>query len=242
MSSQSSKNNHQSHKRYTKGYALAILVIVVSGLLYLAGSKGLLFPKSSSSQVMSEQHSENLKLFSEAANKRFHIKKADVLDQVDATSKQQISDTINRETMIAKLISEALDSKPEFVERAKENVLAKKPKILTLSQKIDNEMYQRHFIVSNTLACEKIYQAEAPQSLKLNDLFSEYCVDKIFDYPGGFWEDHEVEIKISEITERTQFEGLDNEFDKLYKLELRSLIISDFAQLYKTTGKLSYVE
>jgi hypothetical protein len=200
-------------------------------------------PHTNQSESLSPEQDEISKVFLEASKKRFGIKKAPVLNlTADEESSAQIKDTLTREVMIGKLISEALDHKPHLITLSKERTLQKNPKILSLTQKVNEEVYQSHFIVSNTTKCQEAYDQPTPKVLPLKEIFKTYCVDPNFDYPGGFDEKSEVEVKISSIDDVNHFEGLDHELDKLIKIQLRSVIMDDFTKQYQETGKLSYVD
>lgn len=179
--------------------------------------------------------------FQEAANKRFHITKSDVLSQIDGKEATDVKDTLNREMLLAKLTTEVLDHRPDLVESARVQVMARNPKILHLSQIIDGEIFEQKFVVSDTLKCDQIYRQSSENKIVLTQLFSDYCVDRNFDYPGGFRDDVAINLKSYSMDHLADFEGVEIEFDKLHRVALRGLIIEDFTQHYKTTGKLSYV-
>lgn len=176
----------------------------------------------------------------EAAGKRFKITKSDLTPQLAATEKDKLEGVLGREMLLAKLTSEALDHRADLVTAARTLVRSRNPRILKLSQTIEGETFASAFIVEDTKACEQTYRQASEATVSLAQVFSDYCVDRNFDYPGGFVEGTPLHLSAHSLEQLSEFEGLDNDLDKLEKVALRGLIIEDFAELYQTTGQLSY--
>lgn len=178
--------------------------------------------------------------FNEASNKRFKITQAKILNAVEPDQKDSVKESLNREIMISTLISEVLDHKPELVAQAKEEVFSQLPYIITLSQNLNGEIFKESFIASDTRNCSTQYENIESKSMSLDELFATYCIDPYFDYSGGFDKHNAVDLKVSKISEIQHFEGLETQFDNLIKTKLRRIVLDDFVNLYRATGKLSY--
>lgn len=178
--------------------------------------------------------------FNEASNKRFKITQAKILNAVEPEQKDSVKESLNREIMISTLISEVLDHKPELVAQAKEAVFSQLPYIITLSQKLNGEIFTQSFIASDTRNCGTQYDNLESKSISLDELFTTYCIDPYFDYSGGFDKHNAVDLKVTQISEIQHFDGLDNQLDNLIKTKLRSIVLNDFVNLYRATGTLSY--
>lgn len=179
-------------------------------------------------------------VFDDAARKRFPVAKADLLSQVADQDHDSVKTSLSREMMISKLISEALDHRPHLLSQAKDQVAARMPEILRLRQTTDGQTSEALLIVADTLSCRSAYEQDMTVTINLERLFDAYCVDPYFDYPGGFGAKAAVEVTILPLSTLSQWEGLDNDYDRLVKTELRRLVVQDFAQHYTSTGSLTY--
>jgi hypothetical protein len=235
------KKSQRNQNVYRYIVATCLLTALGAAFHFYDSSENKLQPLSPTAANTQEQETKE-NLFSEASAKRFNITDAKILKAVDKAAVSEVKSSLSREVMITKLLAEVLDQKPELVKEAEERVLSSSPKILTLAQKIEGETNRQTFIVSDTRKCAKTYEVAATHTVRLNELFSNYCVDPAFDYPGGFDENEPIEISILAIDSRNGIEGLDNDYDKLVKVKLRGIVKDDFVKRYQETGKLTYVD
>ncbi len=180
-------------------------------------------------------------ILKEAGTKRFEVNVPAAIKQTGQDNINDAKEKIAKNIMIETLIGEALDHTPEIIEEAKQIALEKKPVIVRLTQKKEGkETFSQSFVIHNTKSCPDLITNRSFSNKSFKQLSTEFCMDTLLDYPGGFDQSGLFDVEVYDINKLSEFEGVDNQWSSVVRLSLRNLVKKRYVEHYQKTRSLSY--
>ncbi len=168
------------------------------------------------------------KAFADAARRRYDVKIPASITPASPADAEDIRNIVATEILIQQLIGEARVNNPELIAEVEGEVMERQPKIYVLTPLTKKGSFQKQAIlVTDTRRCsEKLNTPE--HTAKVSALFSDFCVDELLEFPGGFDRNEIIQISVHEVSERNSIEQAGQQWDLWMGVMLRKAIKHDF--------------